>query len=191
MQVSISRYSLSCSSSSSAPGSSQINEAMEDRKRDSKSRHQNIIFSRVGSAVDARQEHSTSAVNYSIKWMLAKRKSRVGGKLGEYTSLGMLYAAPKGMVFYSMGYSLWWPIQGGSARKGCLFQASGIWKGSLSSSEVYKREAKSVISVGKNSHKGWQMHFLAVKKSRERSGFVIYSYLKGNAFTAVKRPAKF
>ena len=30
------------------------------------------------------------------------------------------------------------------------------------------------------------MHFLAVKKSRERSGFVIYSYLKGNAFTAVK-----
>ena len=35
------------------------------------------------------------------------------------------------------------------------------------------------------------MHFLAVKKSRERSGFVIYSYLKGNAFTAVKRHAKF
>ena len=44
---------------SSAPGSSQINEAMEDRKRDSKSRHQNIIFSRVGSAVDARQEQAS------------------------------------------------------------------------------------------------------------------------------------
>ena len=27
------------------------------------------------------------------------------------------------------GYSLWWPIRGGSARKGYLFQASGIWKG--------------------------------------------------------------
>ena len=39
---------------------------------------------------------------------------------------------------------------------------------SLSLSEVYKREAKSVISVGKNSQKGWQIHFLAVKKSRER-----------------------
>ena len=59
MQVSISRYSLSCSSSSSAPGSSQINEAMEDRKRDSKSRHQNFIFSLVGSAVDARQEQAS------------------------------------------------------------------------------------------------------------------------------------
>ena len=27
------------------------------------------------------------------------------------------------------GYSLWWPVRGGSVRKGYLFQASGIWKG--------------------------------------------------------------
>ena len=26
------------------------------------------------------------------------------------------------------GYSLWWPVRGGSARKGFFFQASGIWK---------------------------------------------------------------
>ena len=25
-------------------------------------------------------------------------------------------------------YSLWWPVRGGSARKGYLFQVSGIWK---------------------------------------------------------------
>ena len=31
------------------------------------------------------------------------------------------------------------------------------------------------------------MHFMAVKKSRKRSGFVIYSYLQDTAFTAVER----
>ena len=35
------------------------------------------------------------------------------------------------------------------------------------------------------------MHLMAVKKSRKRSGFVIYSYLKDSAYTAVKRDAKF
>ena len=44
-----------------------------------------------------------------------------------------------------------------------------------------------VISVGKKAQKGLQMHFLAVKKSRKHSSFVIYSYLKDSAFTAVKR----
>ena len=29
------------------------------------------------------------------------------------------------------------------------------------------------------------MHFLAVKKLRKRSGFVIYSYFKDRSFTAV------
>ena len=31
------------------------------------------------------------------------------------------------------------------------------------------------------------MHFMAVKKSRKRSGFVTYSYLKDSAFTTIKR----
>ena len=44
-----------------------------------------------------------------------------------------------------------------------------------------------VISVGKKAQKGLQMHFLAVKKSRKHSCFVIYSYLKHSAFTAVKQ----
>ena len=34
------------------------------------------------------------------------------------------------------------------------------------------------------------MHSVVVNKSRKRSGFVIYSYFKDNAFTAVKRKAK-
>jgi len=34
------------------------------------------------------------------------------------------------------------------------------------------------------------MNFMAVKESGKRSGFVIYSYLKDSAFTAVKRNAK-
>ena len=37
----------------------------------------------------------------------------------------------------------------------------------------------------------YMMHFMAVKKSRKCSGFVIYSYFKDIAFTAVKRDAKF
>ena len=37
------------------------------------------------------------------------------------------------------------------------------------------------------------MHFLVVKKSRKRYGFVIFSYLKDrlSVFTAIKRDAKF
>ena len=34
------------------------------------------------------------------------------------------------------------------------------------------------------------MHFMAVKKSRKRSGFVIYSYFNDSAFTVIKRDAK-
>ena len=41
------------------------------------------------------------------------------------------------------------------------------------------------------SPKGQQMHFVAVKKVQKGSGFVIYSYLKDSAFSAVKRRAKF
>ena len=35
------------------------------------------------------------------------------------------------------------------------------------------------------------MRFIAVKKSRKRSGFVIYSYFKDTAFTAVKKDENF
>ena len=35
------------------------------------------------------------------------------------------------------------------------------------------------------------MHFMSLKKSRKRSGFVIYSYFKDKAFAAVERGANF
>ena len=35
------------------------------------------------------------------------------------------------------------------------------------------------------------MHFMSVKRSRKRSGFVIYSHIKDVTFTAVKRDADF
>ena len=36
--------------------------------------------------------------------------------------------------------------------------------------------------VGKSTQKGYQMHFMVVKKSRKRSVFVIYAYFKDKAF---------
>ena len=44
------------------------------------------------------------------------------------------------------------------------------------------------ISVCKKAQEGYQPDvFMVVKKSRKRSGFVIFSCLKDSAFTAVKR----
>ena len=51
------------------------------------------------------------------------------------------------------GYSLWWPIQGGSARKGYVFQTSDIWKGTVSLDEVSKKVGKSVICVCERAQK--------------------------------------
>ena len=42
--------------------------------------------------------------------------------------------------------------------------------------QVYDRVGKSVILVCKKAQKGLQMHFMAVKRSRKSSEFVIYSY---------------
>ena len=69
--------------------------------------------------------------------------------------------------------------------KGVLFQATGLWRVGSYLLEVYERVGKSVISVCKKAQKGLQMHFMAVKKSRKRSGFVIYSCLKYSEFTAI------
>ena len=57
--------------------------------------------------------------------------------------------------------------------------------------EVYESVGLSVISLRKKVQRGLQIYCKAVKKSRKRSGFVIYSYFKCSAFTLVKRDAKF
>ena len=49
--------------------------------------------------------------------------------------------------------------------------------------EEYERVGVSVISVSKKAQKGQQMHFVAVKKSKKRSGVVVNSYFKDNAST--------
>ena len=76
--------------------------------------------------------------------------------------------------------------------RGLLFQALGPYERvGISLIEVYEMVGKSVISVGKKAQKSYQMHFVAVKKSRKLSGFVIYWYLKYcSTFTAVKRDVK-
>ena len=56
--------------------------------------------------------------------------------------------------------------------------------------EVYKRVGKSVIWVCKRAQRA-NRSFYGFIKSRKRSIFVIDSYLKDSAFTAVKRDAKF
>ena len=76
--------------------------------------------------------------------------------------------------------------EGGSVLKGYLSQASGIWKGGdFTSWYIYERIEKYVISVGIRTQKGWQVHFMPVKKWRKCSGFVVYSYFKNSAFTAL------
>ena len=57
--------------------------------------------------------------------------------------------------------------------------------------EVCESVRLSVISIRKKAQKGSQIYSKAVKKSRKRSGFVIYSYFKCSAFTLVERDAKF
>ena len=59
--------------------------------------------------------------------------------------------------------------------RGLLFQALGPYeRAGISLIEVYEMVGKSVFSVGKKAQKRNQMHFVAVKKSRKLSGFVIF-----------------
>ena len=78
-----------------------------------------------------------------------------------------------------------------------------IWKGAfIWSLTVYERLRNLLVEVYKKGGeifhfgllkgpKSYQMHFMAVRKLRNRSGFVIYSYLKDTVFTAFKRDGKF
>ena len=90
--------------------------------------------------------------------MLARRKSRVGGKLGEVYFLPVCYVGicgAKGYGFLLHGVLPMMAYTGRLRPKGVPFSGFRYMKGySLSLSGVYKREAKSVISVGKNSQKG-------------------------------------
>ena len=71
------------------------------------------------------------------------------------------------------------PFKAFHIHRGPNFISWGIWKGrEIGDFRVYKAQ------------KGQQMHLTAVKKSRERSAFVTYSYITHSALTALKRDAK-
>ena len=71
-----------------------------------------------------------------------------------------------------------------------LFRLQVYERIGISIVEACERVGKPVISVGKKVQKGKKRHFMAEKKSRKRSGFVIHSYFKDSTFSAVKRVAK-
>ena len=74
------------------------------------------------------------------------------------------------------GNSLWWPIRGGSARKGYLFQVSGIWKGRLSLGEVYEKASALIaalaasLAVLKEKRTKKKREILSNKPLRQRCG---------------------
>ena len=49
----------------------------------------------------------------------------------------------------------------------------------------------NLLYLCKKVKKCLQIHFMTERKRRKRDGFVIYSYFKDRAFTAVEREAKF
>ena len=59
----------------------------------------------------------------------------------------------KGRPFSPVGYPLWWPTRGGSARKGYFFRLQVYERVGISLVEVYKRVGKSVIWVCKRAQK--------------------------------------
>ena len=71
-----------------------------------------------------------------------------------------------------------------------MYRYNGLYGEAPLKRGTFARAGKSVISVFKREQNGSQTNFVAVEKSRKRSGFfLIYSYLKDSAFTAVKRDA--
>ena len=81
---------------------------------------------------------------------------------------------------------------GGSAQWGTFVRPQGYERlRGISLIEVYKGVGKSVIWACKKGPKGLTDEFYCFKKLRRRCIFAIDSYLKGSAFAAVKRDAKF
>ena len=81
--------------------------------------------------------------------------------------------------------------EGGDTQYNGLYGEAPFQREGILLVEVYESVRLSVISVRKKAQKGSQIYSKAVKKSRKRSGFVIYSYFKCSAFTLVERDAKF
>ena len=76
----------------------------------------------------------------------------------------------------------------GTVYKDLYLEAPPLWvtfyrlqvyeRAGISPVEMYEKEGQSVISVCKKPQKGYQMHFIVVKKSRKSAGFSIYLFFK-------------
>ena len=76
--------------------------------------------------------------------------------------------------------------------KGYLFQTSGKYmKGQGFQEPKYMNGYGNLSLRSVKTQKELQMYFISRKKLRKSPGFVIYSYLKDRALTAVKRDAEF
>ena len=68
------------------------------------------------------------------------------------------------------------PKRGGGTPYNGLCGEAPPKRGTFFRLQVHERVGKSAISVCKKAQKGLQMHFMAVKRSRKSSGFLISSY---------------
>ena len=108
----------------------------------------------------------------------------------------MLVALPLAQIIHSkLIYNFLEGGRGGGAPKGTpyngLYGESLPERGTFVRSQTYEREGRSVISFRLYYDlQGLQKDCMVVKMSTKFSGFVIFSYLKGSTFIAVKRDTK-
>ena len=81
--------------------------------------------------------------------------------------------------------------KGRSTRKGYIFQVSGHERAGILLVEAYKSRQGNLSFGSVKGPQGLTDDFYGFIKSRKRFSFVIDSYLKDSAFTAVKRDATF
>ena len=75
--------------------------------------------------------------------------------------------------------------------RGTFFRLQGSERAGISLVQVDKRAGNLSFRSEKRLKKWLTDAFMAVRKSRKRYGFEIYSHCKNSAFTAVERDAKF
>ena len=78
-----------------------------------------------------------------------------------------------------------------SPGRGIFFRLQVSGRVGISLVQVDEKAGNLSFRSVKRLKKGHQMRLMAVKKSRKRSAFVIYSYCKNSVFTAAERDAKF
>ena len=71
-----------------------------------------------------------------------------------------------------------------------MYRYNGLYGEAPLKRGTFARAGKSVISVFKREQNGSQTNFVAVEKSRKRSGFFIYSYFEGQCIYSSQKGCK-